>query len=103
MIRIWVALLALVASLPGAAVTLAQTPAPAEAPTSAATDMPPGVVVSPDPPVEPAEANPGRTAMYRWIDKDGVLNYSDTPPQPGATSPAPKATRAPGGGAKDRK
>jgi len=37
--------------------------------------------------------------VYKWVDKDGKVQYSDTPPPPGATkAEAKKVETVPGGG-----
>ena len=37
--------------------------------------------------------------VYKWVDKDGKVQYTDTPPPPGATKAEPKKVDAPSGGA----
>ena len=34
--------------------------------------------------------------VYKWVDKDGKVQYTDTPPPPGATKAEPKKVEMPG-------
>ena len=34
--------------------------------------------------------------VYKWVDKDGKVQYTDTPPPPGATKAEPKKVETPG-------
>lgn len=62
------------------------SPTPGAPPQPGAT-APGGVAVKApgQPAAEPAStSSTGGKKFFRWVDKDGVINYTDAPPQPGA-------------------
>jgi hypothetical protein len=121
MARALIALLTLLTFLGDVAFVLAQTPPAAGTPAPAVGPPPAGGAAPPAKPGAPgqpgAPAKPGQAAkppeppapdpvfrkVFRWVDKDGVLNYSDTAPQPDAVPAATPAASPKSAPSKDQK
>ena len=81
---------------PPAAGAPAPTPAQPGAAAVPSTPGAPGAVAVPGAPgqaaVKPEEPPSAPAKVFRWVDRDGVIHYTDSPPQPSAVPSPPART-----------